>query len=136
MGVFVCEGATAADNYVAMPAVSRGVVLDSNTNTSIVDETRTYMLSFAANIGVDKPTGTYTNQAVLSVVSSPLKTAGLTSLANMQDMSSGVCAASLEGDSKQLKDIRDGKYYWVTKLADGKCWMTQNLIWTCRLGRP
>ena len=72
-------------------------MLDSNTNTSIVDETRTYMLSFAANIGVDKPTGTYTNQAVLSVVSSPLKTAGLTSLANMQDMSSGVCAASLEG---------------------------------------
>ncbi len=29
--------------------------------------------------------------------------------------------------SKQLRDVRDGKYYWVTKLADGKCWMTQNL---------
>ncbi len=126
-GYSFAKGVTAADNYVAMPEVSRGVVLDSNTNTSIADETRTYMLSFAANIGVDKPAGTYTNQAVLSVVSSPLKTAGLTSLANMQDMSSGVCTASLEGDSKQLKDIRDGKYYWVAKLADGKCWMTQNL---------
>jgi uncharacterized protein (TIGR02145 family) len=26
-----------------------------------------------------------------------------------------------------LKDMRDGKYYWVGKLADGNCWMLQNL---------
>ncbi len=27
----------------------------------------------------------------------------------------------------QLNDVRDNKKYWVAKLADGKCWMTQNL---------
>ena len=32
-----------------------------------------------------------------------------------------------EGDSTQLIDQRDGKSYWVTRLADGNIWMTQNL---------
>jgi uncharacterized protein (TIGR02145 family) len=45
----------------------------------------------------------------------------------MQDMTSEVCATAAVGDSVQLKDTRDGKYYWTSKLADGKCWMTQNL---------
>ena len=31
------------------------------------------------------------------------------------------------GDSIQAIDIRDGKQYWVTRLADGNIWMTQNL---------
>ena len=26
-----------------------------------------------------------------------------------------------------VMDLRDGKTYWIAKLADGKCWMTQNL---------
>lgn len=45
----------------------------------------------------------------------------------MQDMTPGGCAISNEGDTKRLIDKRDGKYYWVAKLADGNCWMTQNL---------
>ena len=31
------------------------------------------------------------------------------------------------GNTARLKDTRDGKYYWVAKLKDGNCWMTQNL---------
>ena len=45
----------------------------------------------------------------------------------MQDMTPEGCAASSENDTKRLIDKRDGKYYWVAKLADGNCWMTQNL---------
>ncbi len=64
----------------------------------------------------------------------------------MQDMTSDICAntypttedlasmtesekeaAKLNPVTKQLYDIRDGKQYWVAKLADGNCWMTQNL---------
>lgn len=116
-----------ADSYIAMPATLRSTPLDSNSSTNIEDETRTYTLSFAANIGSDKPAGTYTNQVTMSVVSSPLEVTGLTSLTNLQDMTSEICAASAEGDEIQLKDTRDGKYYWVAKLKDGKCWMTQNL---------
>lgn len=45
----------------------------------------------------------------------------------MQDMTPEGCAASSENDTKRLIDKRDGKYYWVAKLKDGNCWMTQNL---------
>lgn len=45
----------------------------------------------------------------------------------MQDMTPEICAASQENETKRLIDSRDGKYYWVAKLADGNCWMTQNL---------
>ncbi len=45
----------------------------------------------------------------------------------MQDMTEEVCQNSYENDTKQLIDKRDNKTYWVTKLKDGNCWMTQNL---------
>ena len=45
----------------------------------------------------------------------------------MQHMIPEICASASEGDTKQLIDWRDGKTYWVAKLADGNCWMTQNL---------
>ena len=45
----------------------------------------------------------------------------------MQDMTPEACGAVSNGESKQLIDKRDDKMYWVAKLADGNCWMTQNL---------
>ncbi len=55
------------------------------------------------------------------------KTFDLLSIASMQEMTSEICQNSSVGDSKRLVDKRDLKRYWVTKLADDKCWMTQNL---------
>lgn len=48
----------------------------------------------------------------------------------MQDMTPQICANAEEVDEMsalQMIDIRDNKIYWVTKLRDGHCWMTQNL---------
>lgn len=45
----------------------------------------------------------------------------------MQHMTPEICATASNGETKQLTDERDGKKYWVAKLADGNCWMTQNL---------
>ena len=48
----------------------------------------------------------------------------------MQDMNTGICesvAGSNESTTTRLVDIRDNKLYYVTKLDDGHCWMTQNL---------
>ncbi len=52
----------------------------------------------------------------------------------MQQMTSQACesvatpaTAVTNVPSKQLIDARDGKIYWVSKLKDGQCWMTQNL---------
>ncbi len=125
-GYSFAKGETTANSYVGMPATLRSAPLDSNSNTNIGYESRTYMLSFAANVGADKPAGVYKNQVTMSVVSSPVDVAGF-SVDTLQAMTPTVCANAGVGAEKQLRDTRDGKYYWVSKLADGKCWMTQDL---------
>ena len=48
----------------------------------------------------------------------------------MQDMDSIICNSVIgtgENTAAQLVDLRDNKLYHVAKLADGHCWMTQNL---------
>lgn len=46
---------------------------------------------------------------------------------NMQDFTGEMCTHINTGEQIQLKDSRDGKVYWVGKLTDNNCWMTQNL---------
>ena len=48
-------------------------------------------------------------------------------IVNMQEMNAGICSRAVVGDTKRLIDARDGQLYWVAKLADNNCWMTQNL---------
>ena len=46
----------------------------------------------------------------------------------MKDMTPEICASVTETyDDYRALDTRDNKIYHITKLADGKCWMTQNL---------
>lgn len=54
----------------------------------------------------------------------------MSDISTMQEMTPEFCASvTMEspGNTARLRDTRDGKYYWVAKLADGNCWMTQNL---------
>lgn len=126
-GIYYGEGTTVPANATYLPVeTGRGMRMDAGGRTTST-LTKTYALGFAANINNQVPADTYENQITLSVVSSPLEVVGLSSITNMQDMTSAVCEVSEVGEEVQLKDIRDGKYYWVSKLADGKCWMTQNL---------
>ncbi|MBR3386042.1 hypothetical protein IKG68_00500 [Candidatus Saccharibacteria bacterium] len=58
---------------------------------------------------------------------------GTTSYYAMQDMNSNICSyvatptTTTSAPSTQLIDTRDNKIYWISKLKDGNCWMTQNL---------
>ena len=46
----------------------------------------------------------------------------------MQDMNKEICENAEVVDSElQVIDNRDNKVYWIAKLRDGNCWMTQNL---------
>ena len=45
----------------------------------------------------------------------------------MQDGTSAICTAVETGQISTLIDVRDGQIYSVGKLADNKCWMTENL---------
>ena len=96
---------------------------DTSTTNSAND---TYILYLGAKVDSTIPSGTYTSTLTISVVAEPRKLT-LSGISNMQDMTSEICAASSENETKRLIDARDGKIYWVAKLADNQCWMTQNL---------
>ena len=67
-------------------------------------------------------------QSFAAEVSTPIgESRTLSDIETMQEMSGVICYNSAENETKQLKDSRDGNLYWVTKLKDGNCWMTQNL---------
>jgi len=92
----------------------------------------TYKLVFAARIGDDKPVDHYQSQVLLSVTASAKETASLGDITYMQEVTPEVCSSTPEADASgnnqyQLIDKRDNKKYWVAKLKDGNCWMTQNL---------
>lgn len=98
-----------------------------------------YNLGFGARIDTSLPAGEYTNMIVASVIANPATITGLMDLVFMQDMTPEICEKT--GDitvgnevTKQLVDLRDGKKYWVSKLADGNCWMTQNLAFDLEAG--
>ena len=93
----------------------------------------------AAKAGGSQPSGEYNNVVNFTVVGAPspltlsgsYAAAGKTKLNGyykMQDMNSSICeAVDVEDDQLQVIDARDNKIYWIAKLKDGHCWMTQNL---------
>ena len=109
------------------------------------DEDNLY-LTFAASIDTSLPAGQYANSVLVSVVANPLAITDLTNMVYMQDMQPEFCANTKGANglatitpgnevTKQLIDSRDGKEYWVAKLADGNCWMTQNLAYDLVKGK-
>ena len=110
--------------YEAVPTATGDTAL---ITTSSPTEADTYNLTFGTKVDTSLPSGTYSNDVVVSVVANPAFVPVFDGIQTMQEMTSTICADAAENDTAQLTDTRDGKKYWVTKLADGNCWMTQNL---------
>ncbi len=51
----------------------------------------------------------------------------LTQITTMQEMNEHVCDITAAGAMKSLQDTRNNTYYRVKKMADGNCWMVDNL---------
>ena len=113
-------------SYKAVPTSATTAVISTDTS-SAGGASDTYTLAFGAKIGTDLPTGEYTNNVVISVIANPETVTSLTQLTSMQEMTADICKTTPEHAEKQLIDDRDGSSYWVTKMKDGNCWMTQNL---------
>ena len=96
---------------------------DTSTTNSAND---TYILYLGAKVDSTTPSGTYTSTITISVAAEPAMLA-FEGIETMQEMTSSICSNADEGETARLKDARDDKLYWVTKLKDGNCWMTQNL---------
>ena len=110
--------------YKAVPTATGDTAI---ITTSSPTEADTYNLTFGTKVDTSLPSGTYSNDVVVSVVANPAFVPVFDGIQTMQEMTSTICADAAENDTAQLTDTRDGKKYWVTKLADGNCWMTQNL---------
>ena len=118
------EAVSDATAYKAVPTTNGDTALITTESPTEAD---TYNLTFGTKVDTSLPSGTYSNDVVVSVVANPAFVPVFDGIQTMQEMTSTICTNAAENDTAQLTDTRDGKKYWVTKLADGNCWMTQNL---------
>ena len=123
-------GSETSLNYNPVPEFSNSVPSALHYNMKEDTENNNYKLAFAALIAPGMPVDHYETNVMLSVVGNPGEIVrDLTGITTMQEMTAEICSKSTVGQTKQLKDTRDNKTYWVTKLADNNCWMTQNLAY-------
>jgi hypothetical protein len=131
------------DNTVEVPAWSNYNGLSNSNGTTLINTNSNVSsnldFKIAAKSSNTQPSGTYTGTinfiAVTNVAPMNLFDSFLASGAEMhngyfkmQDMTHSICAnTDIKGSELQLIDVRDNKIYWVAKLKDGNCWMTQNL---------
>ena len=119
--------------------------LSSSTNTMLIDNSNTadstgsIDFKIGARAGSTQASGTYTNTITFTAVTKPTPMTLAEAYASedktmvngfytMQDMTSTICnKVEAIGSQLQVLDIRDYKVYWIAKLADNHCWMTQNL---------
>ena len=133
-------------DFTAIPKKSGHRQLRNLTTKPTTDELKT-TVHFGTKISTNLVAGNYEKSVLFTAVAhaNPAKT--LHSISKMQQMKPEICAATttpnktattLDTDgshygnpnyapTKTLTDTRDGNTYTVSKLADGKCWMTQNL---------
>ncbi len=131
-GYSLVNASTTPTSYNAVPTTDTEI-LNVETGKVIEGHADTYDLNFGARVSTSLPAGNYSGEVVVSAVANPIKLNSLMDVTYMQDMTHTICANTpiLEDKknpvTKQLIDTRDGKKYWVAKLADGNCWMVQNL---------
>ena len=117
------EAVSDATAYKAVPTATGDTALISTASPTEAD---TYNLTFGTKVDTSLPSGTYSNDVVVSVVANPEYVPTISEVADMQDVTAEICAASAEGETATLIDTRDGSDYTVAKI-NGNCWMTQNL---------
>ena len=133
-------------DFTAIPKKSGHKKLRNLTTKPTTDELKT-TVHFGTKISTNLVAGDYEKSVLFTAVAhaNPAKT--LHSISKMQQMTPEICAATTTpnraatvldtdgshyGDpnyapTKTLVDTRDDNTYTVSKLADGRCWMTQNL---------
>ncbi len=123
-------------SFKAMTTGQQSVGTGGATTSNV---TKKLTLFYGARVNGSAVEDFYGNTVTLSVVAQPrtvtttvTKFNGITT---MQEMTSTICKNAAENDTARLRDTRDGKYYWVTKLKDGNCWMSQNLALDLSTGK-
>ena len=116
------------DGYLAMPLAADPLMAQQNTSAVEGEEFTVY---YTMKADKDMPFGVYSGEIAYDIQGYNGFPASLTT---MQGMTSAICDAVYTPSGAEtvvptatLIDTRDNKTYTVAKLADGNCWMTQNL---------
>ena len=135
-------------DFSAVPAKTSAKKIKDITTLPTAPELKT-TVQFGAKVETTLDSGRYKADILFTAVAhpNPPKAQGIFLISSMQDMRPEICAinttpnktatqldtnGSHHGDPNYvptvtLTDTRDNNTYTVSKLADGKCWMTQNL---------
>ena len=135
-------------DFTAIPKKSGHKKLRNLTTKPTTDELKT-TVHFGTKISTNLVAGNYEKSVLFTAVAhaNPPKPQGIFTISKMQQMKPEICAKNTtpdktatqldtegyhQGDSNYvptvtLTDTRDGNTYTISKLADGRCWMTQNL---------
>ncbi len=115
-------------SFKAMTTSQQSVGTGGATSSSV---TKKLTLFYGARVTNSAAEDFYGNTVTLSVVAQPrtvTTTVGkFNNITTMQQMTPTICSNAAVNDTAYLRDTRDDKSYWVTKLLDGNCWMSQNL---------
>ena len=130
-------------SYSGLPLYSSTIPATLKTSLSPATSAEGDKIKFkiAAKSSVSQSSGEYNNVINFTITTQPIpvtlsmayENAGkqkLNGYFKLQDMTPDICNATEvldEASQMQAIDIRDNKVYWITKLQDGHCWMTQNL---------
>ena len=129
------EAPTDSTTYSAVP-IDNSTPIQTKDTSDTNSANDTYTLSFGAKVDTTIASGAYSDTLTIAVVAEPKKITTWDELTIMQDMTAAICATAPSDAMKRLTDSRDGKQYWVAKLADGNCWMTQNLDLDLSTNKP
>ena len=87
-------------------------------------------ITFGAKADITKPSGTYTTSVTFTAITNYAPHSIINGM-YMQDINPGDCAAtplySVSNTAYTAVDARDNEEYIIARLADGNCWMLDNM---------
>lgn len=131
------DNGTTWSNYNGLPLYAADNPTRLKKNTGPSEDVVNFKI--AAKSSTTQSSGTYTNVINFTAITKPTPVTLADAYASegkelyhgyykMQDMTPTICEETEDiGAQLQVIDIRDDKVYWIAKLADNHCWMTQNL---------
>ena len=123
------DSGTSWANFSGLPIYTDTAKEIAKTDGPSTDLTK---FKIHAKASTSQPAGNYRNVITFNVVANvpPRTFDDVIPTKTMQAMNESVCdlvEVYDEESQTQLTDTRDGNEYWVAKLKDNHCWMTQNL---------
>lgn len=140
------DNGTTWSNYNGLPLYTTDNPTRLKKNTGPSEDVVNFKI--AAKSSTTQPSGTYTNVINFTAITKPTPVTLADAYASegkelyhgyykMQDMTHTICEETEDiGAQLQVIDIRDDKVYWISKLADNNCWMTQNLDYNINSEKP